>query len=237
MSAAERFNLLQSSVDIIRFTNMIGQEPTADQWHWYFSHWTQWHSIAIVITELGWLKNKHFANNAWNVLDPILESWDKVYRVKRDEPAWDHVNALIERARQVRQRSPDRQLISTSSQNSVLHEKTLGPQTVDQLVNSRMDQQAPVLETSMWFGIDQSAKTMQSMPDLDWNTQLPPTQLHLDPAYHSGCANTALDFETDFGSFADLDSIDFSAFDAVFGDASWDASSLSTELSVGNFNA
>ena len=39
-----------------------------------------------------------------------------------------------------------------------------------------------------------------------------------------------------FGALEGLDNIDFSAFDAVFGDMSWDLSSQSTDWSMDGFN-
>ena len=42
---------------------------------------------------------------------------------------------------------------------------------------------------------------------------------------------------TDFGSLDGMDNIDFSAFDAVFGDPAWDVSSQSTDLNMEAFNA
>ena len=92
MSANGRFDLLQASVDIIQLSHSVSVNKNVKEWLWYFRGWVQWHAIAIVIAELGGNKNQQFVQSAWTVLDPILADWNRVYKAKRDEPAWELVN-------------------------------------------------------------------------------------------------------------------------------------------------
>ena len=203
---------------------------------WYFRGWTQWHSIAIVIAELGCSTNKLFATSAWAVLDPILAHWDQVYKHKRDEPAWDHVNTLIERARGMRQHN----LVAKISSNEVpIHVPAAAQATNDPVLQTIMpdSQRAPLPQSGSVNGFADANANVQSLHDIHWNAQLLSNQPPVNTPIHTGCAPTMVGFEGDFGSFDGLDDIDFSAFDAVFGDITWENSSFSTDFSVEMLNS
>lgn len=120
MPEEERMILLQAAVNIIQMTHSVANDERTADYSWYFRNYVQWHSLAIVVAELGWSTNLDFANNAWAVLDPVLEGWDRMYKTKRHEPAWQHVNTLIERARHIRHQRG--QLLAAQKQNS--HKRT-----------------------------------------------------------------------------------------------------------------
>ena len=244
MSAAERFDLLQSSVNIIRLSHAVTVNPSIEDWKWYFRGWVQWHCIAIVIAELGGNKNQQFVNTAWAVLDPILEGWDKVYRAKKDEPAWEHVNTLIERARQMRRRVP-------IPQHSVQPAQSPSHAPPSNMPVSQLAPQDNSVPTSTAGGFWQGEAW--SPFNISDTTIIPPfqspsfnpNQLSAPPTgamgvlppmdMPNGCAPTMPGLEgADFGYIDGLDSIDLSAFDAVFGDTAWDFSnsSPSTDLNM-----
>ncbi|KAF2769757.1 hypothetical protein EJ03DRAFT_242113, partial [Teratosphaeria nubilosa] len=102
MSPEERFKLLQSSVYDINFAHSLATDRRTEQWQWFFRRYVQWHSLAIVVAELPRIKDRSFTLSAWAVLDPILANWDKTYASKKGEEAWEHVHALIEKAREMR---------------------------------------------------------------------------------------------------------------------------------------
>ena len=104
MPEAERMTLLESSVDIIKRTHALAVDDRISDWVWYFRGYVQWHSLAIVVAELGWSRDDKFVTMAWNVLDDILVEWDTLYQTKKDDPAWTHVNDSIQRARKLRQK-------------------------------------------------------------------------------------------------------------------------------------
>ncbi|USW51630.1 Putative zn(2)-C6 fungal-type DNA-binding domain-containing protein [Septoria linicola] len=102
MAEQDRMTLLHSSVDIINRTHVLAVDERISDWAWYFRGYVQWHSIAIVVAELGWNRDAKFVTMAWNVLDDILLKWDDLYRTKQDDPAWTKVNDSIQRARKAR---------------------------------------------------------------------------------------------------------------------------------------
>lgn len=208
--------------------------------------WVQWHSIAIVIAELGGNKNQHFVNTAWAVLDPILSDWDKVYRAKKDEPAWVHVNALIGRARQLRRQVPDAPVkTSDDSQNPSISNdlQDLTPQqpypnSLPQYAQSSIMGVLPDATWQSWSPSNSSGTIVpryehsgQPTPTLQQFQAFPtPTAANVDVPFQTGCAPTMYGFDgADFGYIEGLDNIDFSAFDAVFKDVAWDFSSPSTD--------
>jgi hypothetical protein len=85
-SSARAF-LLRSSVHIIQHTHALATDLRLALWAWFFRGYVQWHSLAIVVAELGWRTEEEeevggyedegggsggFGEMAWKVLDPIL---------------------------------------------------------------------------------------------------------------------------------------------------------------------
>lgn len=164
----------------------------------------------------------------------MLARWDKVYRLKRDEPAWDHVNALIERARRMRSKN--------FPVNPTAHEND-EPKMLEHSDSSPRDEREEILQPSVSAvtlvapigtkndpGKGQHYETAQS--NLTPSSNQPKT----DVPFQTGCAPIMFGFEEDFGSFQGLDDIDFSAFDAVFGDTLWDFTTPSTDWSTVNLD-
>lgn len=236
MSQEARLDLLQSSVILIGNTLGISKSEKLGDWGWYFRGYMQWHAVAIVIAELGRSTNPAFANNAWAVLDPVLRTWDETYKQKRDEPAWDHVNALIEKARGMK-----RKTLPARSHKAPAGAIPSAPET------QSADQQA---DGSLY-----PPTAYQPPPSTPWpappdNTTLAPTTVSFFPNFHNPlqhhqhnqqeyasqpsihecCGNgfipTTMQCENGLGlgDFDSLENIDFSAFDAVFGDNTWDSS-------------
>ena len=235
MSVSERFELLQASVDIIRLSHTVAVNKKIDDWKWYFRGWVQWHSIAIVIAELGGNKNQNFVNAAWAVLDPMLMDWDNVYRVKKDEPAWEHVNTLIERAREMR-----RQMLERQVQESIVPDPS-APLNSNQATSQSLQMGDLSNYDRMW----QSDWTPFSSRGAPLPSFHPPSfdQQQLSPpdsdqaSFQTGGAPTVQGLVgADFGYIEGLDDIDFSAFDSVFGDTAWDFSSPSTDFNVEMMN-
>ena len=220
MSASARLDLLQSSVQLINNTLGISKSHNLGDWGWYFRGYMQWHSVAVVIAELGRSTNAAFANYAWAVLDPVLKTWDETFKGKRGEDAWEHVNALIERAREMRRKN----LLSQRSQVAEsARSYGEGEQQVERPTG--MYPQAPptAWPPSQPAGSNTFNTTWSS------NSNTPHVQNRPPPVetFTTGCAThmPGLD-DTYFGlsEFDSLENIDFSAFDAVFGDTTWDSS-------------
>lgn len=168
-----------------------------------------------MISALAWSTSRDFVEGAWRILDPILAKWDKVYNMKRDEPAWDHVNALIERARQMRRKHfPKEDKAAT----------TAAAMPIQQVAPAESPASLPLNGT---LGLMPSETVTNSIDTAQQYQPAPfnPPQLSnlLTPSvpFQTGCAPTLAGLEGDFGFLDDLQNIDFSAFDAVFGDSSW----------------
>jgi hypothetical protein len=212
-------------VDILHGTQAVEHYKDGEQWSWYFRGWVQWHSIAIVIAELGNNQNQHFVDNAWKVLDPILAAWDKVYQAKRDEPAWEHVNMLIERARRNRQQMPSK--LSTPPSNATTQPLAPVPYTA-----------FPGIWQTGWGSFDGGVAAIPPLPHVEStnfsNPQNVPTLSCADLTYMTGPSPTISGLDINFGNFDGFEDIDWTAFEGVFGNTAWDYSSPSTDLTMGN---
>lgn len=216
MPANERSALLKASVDVIQFTHVLAIDDRVSDWQWYFRGYVQWHSIAIVVSELSWNTNTQFVDFAWQVMDPVLADWDAIYKTKRGEPAWDHVNNFIERARYLRrQRKTQREKSKqtrASSPTDTRNQRDGSP------INARanMPSRSNTSEHQAYPGnTSQQAHTPQS-------TSIPTSGNDSDISYNG--QGSIVNFHPGYSPSSDglLENIDFSAFDQVFGNGTWD---------------
>lgn len=214
MPADERSTLLKASVDIIHLTHLLAIDDRVSDWQWYFRGYVQWHSIAIVVAELGWNDNAQFVDTAWQVLDPVLADWDAMYKMKRDEPAWDHVNALIERARLLRRQKKAQKDKGRSRYNPSPEEFRR------QACASPINAQAimPMQENGSTYVPYYGDNTQHTSSTTPQSNSIP------TPGSHPCAGPSALmNFDSNFSpNFDGLDNIDFNAFDEVFGSGTWD---------------
>lgn len=212
----------------------------------------QWYCIAVVIAELGGNKDERFVEEAWKVLDPILEGWDRVYESKREEPAWEHVNSAIQRAKGKRVALEAGNSGGKRQQVRMAEERTQHSMPVPTEMVLASTGASAAQWTGMngiwqttWTDVPDASTTVSAVPQAPSNAQPDLRQQYFSPGqtvtndvpFHTGCAPLMLGMEMDFNcndlSFNDgLDNIDFSAFEGVFGDGMWDFSPTSAELMV-----
>ncbi|KXL43244.1 hypothetical protein M433DRAFT_149836 [Acidomyces richmondensis BFW] len=220
MMGEERLQLLQDSVDVISATHILAADRRIESWMWFFRGYVQWHSLAIVVAELGCSTNEQFAISAWAVLDPILTNWDKMYSSKKNEPAWEHVHNLIERARRMRYYKGKQTSLTSPSFGKHLE----GTQVSFSVPVSNSDRPMQILPSSAIPFSNNQPIDEQSLMTLPQPAQ---TTFFIDKSKNNNtsteaCESTAFVHDDNFGLFEGLDQIDFSAFDTVFGGMSWD---------------
>lgn len=232
MSHEERMHLLQSSVTVISLTHMIAVESCVEQWHWFFRDYVQWHSLAIVVAELGRSTNKQFTTVAWAVLDPILADWDRLYGMKKDEPAWHHVNMLISRAKQKRYQCESGISVENSPvQASDNHHSRISEHPYPDVGFNRTHQSLAGVQDANATGQQWTQPPGSTIPHQQQQFHSSDTSSAAQPQA-CGCAPTAWDFGAGLGSFDGLDQIDFRAFDAVFGGTGWEFPSQGADFSM-----
>ena len=227
MPASERMNLLRASVRVIETTHVLAIDERISDWIWYFRGYVQWHSLAIVVAELGCSTNVEFTDVAWQVLDPVLSDWDAMYKTKKDEPAWEHVNMMIERARHVRRRRH-------SHQNKMKRVRQNGP-------NNQPQEQSPP-QAAVPINQAHGYTTYSTIP-IDHTNAMQPHHGHMQQPDQSSTPGSQpsgpltghggmMDFNIDFDTLDAFDNIDFSAFDQVFNSESWEMLSPLQELEI-----
>lgn len=219
MSEDERIDLLKASVEIIAFSHSMTccDRAGIEQWAWYLRTWVQWHSLAIVISELGRSSDSQFSSDAWAVLDPFLSRWDKMFALKQGEAAWDHVNTLIRRAREVRRLQEEeerRRRLRAETLEGAAHVLRRDVSTVDTQQPATASDEPTTLYSQPLYDSSMHAQ------DAILNPLPPNAQL----AEQTGCTPVMEGLDVDFSSGLDtglLDDINFSAFNFVFADTSW----------------
>jgi len=235
MSPQERMYLLQSSVEIIQLSHRLATDERIIDLLWYFRGYVQWHCMAVVVAELGWNANQSFSNDAWTVVGPMLSSWDAVYKSKQDDPAWDHVNDVIERARSLRIQSR----AHAARKNAAGEARTIS--SVDVLLDRVAPEDTPtrVVHQARSYSTDTSARQSvmtpetqsQAYPGGTWSShqhqpaqfQPPPLSQYQMGGFQQDGAFTSMGASAGFdtGSGIGFDNIDFDAFNQVFSSQSW----------------
>ena len=242
MPADERMRLLKASVDIISFTHVLAWDSRIKDWLWYFRGYVQWQSLAIVVAELSWNSNPEFADVAWQVLDPILADWDRMYRMKRDEPHWNHVNGMIERARLLRRQrtrhsqgpkkkqiranksSPNNNAANTAAQNA----QPLPPPTFEE-PDASAAQGLAALATTETPSFHETSTSYLPQSSATASTTQDPGGLY---SQTTPMMNFDLNFSEQDVLIGGFDSVDFNAFDLVFGSMSWETGGLMDDVNA-----
>lgn len=237
MSLQERMYLLQSSVEIIQLSHRLATDDRISDLLWYFRGYVQWHSLAVVVAELGWNANQNFSNDAWAVLDPMLSNWDTVYNANREDPSWNHVNDVIERARSLRLQS--RTYATAARRTTVANPRPIS--SVDVLLGrtSSTDASAGTVHPIRTTAADAAAEQYYATPETDshvyqretWTPhqqqpihfqQSPLSQHQTSGVQESNAYTSAGAVEGfDMGSSAGFDDINFNAFNEVFSSQIW----------------
>lgn len=200
MPVTERMRMLRVSVDIIKGTHLAAHDDRTCDWGWFFRGYNQWHSLSIIIAELSWTQNQPAADEAWSILDVMLEDWDKIYERRRGESAWDHVNTMIARARHLRRlHLPTTLQESSSVQTQAEIYQHLGD-------SSRTS-------ASLVQGVNIAPSKHHAFPS-DFGSNEDDQNTITQPQALNGLA-------LDNGTLPLLDDIDFAAFDTVFGNDDW----------------
>nr|POE72869.1 bikaverin cluster transcription factor bik5 [Quercus suber] len=248
MSESDRVKVLRNSVEVLSHTQGLEGEQRVKHWRWFWRGYTQWHALAIVVTELSQSDNAQFAREAWLVLDQVLCGWSKMYSNKRGEPAWDHVNTLLQLAKQRRAKQEQMLQVNVVGKRTVqsdvvqLHTSTLTP--FDTKSNSSS---SIVPESQSLLARGPTRPYLLSTYDRSVLPPPPPTQpLEAPTRNDAGIRNGDLDcgsltLATDsnmepetmiangIGDLRSVDGledmlhdIDFDAFGTVFADEFWD---------------
>lgn len=128
------------------------------------------------------------------------------------------------------------QVGTSDNRQSTLQDPSL-VQPVSQMANYNGDGHTDVPQLD-FNAMNSDGSHAQPYPPMHYNPEQGSNLLSItDVPFQTGCAPAMIGFEGDFGDFDGLESIDFSAFDAVFGDSSWEFSSTTTDWSMDGMNS
>lgn len=224
MTPEERFELLQASVEIISLCNALGSHKGAKPWLWYFRNWKQWHSIAIVVAELRQSSDQCFVERALAALEPILTKWKSMYDLKQGEPAWDHVNTLIDHARRV-----SSNVMRYQQAGHLDPASARSSEPVEALSGEELDERFPLEANSITRNGTHTRSQQDCSSYLHGVTQPTGSLSAADVLLQTECTSSIFAVADDVGCINGIGEIDFRSFDTVFGDTSWDILDLNDQ--------
>ena len=112
--------VLKTAVQNLEYSHLLGTEPAAAQWRWYFNTRVQWHSLAATLAELCVQDKGPLVERAWQVVDAVFEQWAEHIADSRRGMLWRPIKKLMSKA-QAKRAESSMQSMSIKLQQSLPH--------------------------------------------------------------------------------------------------------------------
>ncbi|CAD6571186.1 MAG: hypothetical protein ASARMPRED_004233 [Alectoria sarmentosa] len=110
--------VLKTAVQNLEYGHLLGTEPAAAQWRWYFNTRVQWHALAATLAELCVQDKGPLVERAWKVVDVVFEDWAEHIADSRRGMLWRPIKKLMSKA-QARRAESSMKSMSISQQQSL----------------------------------------------------------------------------------------------------------------------
>lgn len=110
--------VLKTAVQNLEYGHLLGTEPAAAQWRWYFNTRVQWHALAATLAELCVQDKGPLVERAWKVVDVVFEDWADHIADSRRGMLWRPIKKLMSKAQAKRAESSMKSM-SISQQQSL----------------------------------------------------------------------------------------------------------------------
>ena len=162
--------VLEAAVQNLEYGHLLGTEPAAAQWKWYFNTRIQWHALAATLAELCVQDKGPLVERAWKVVDLVFEDWADHIADSRRGMLWRPIKKLMSKAQAKR--------AETTMKNMSISQQQSLPQftvpTYDHLYDATSGTSTMPFPQDLTSGIDTGNLSTQ---DLDLEQQLSPDVL------------------------------------------------------------
>lgn len=97
--------VLKTAVENLEYSHLLGSEPAAARWTWYFNTRVQWHALAATLAELCVQDKGPLVERAWKVVDVVFEDWAEHIADSRRGMLWRPIKKLMSKAQAKRAES------------------------------------------------------------------------------------------------------------------------------------
>ena len=111
--------VLKTAVQNLELGHLLGTEPAAAQWRWYFNTRVQWQGLAATLAELCVQDKGPLVERAWKVVDVVFEDWAEHIADSRRGMLWRPIKKLMSKA-QAKRAEASMKSMSIGSQQSLL---------------------------------------------------------------------------------------------------------------------
>lgn len=109
--------VLKTAVQNLEYSHLLGTEPAAAQWRWYFNTRVQWHSLAATLAELCFQDKGPLVERAWKIVDVVFRDWAEHIADSRRGMLWRPIKKLMTKAQAKRAESSMKSMSITSQQS------------------------------------------------------------------------------------------------------------------------
>lgn len=110
--------VLKTAVQNLELGHLLGTEPAAAQWRWYFNTRVQWQGLAATLAELCVQDKGPLVERAWKVVDVVFEDWAEHIADSRRGMLWRPIKKLMSKA-QTKRAEASMTSMSIGSQQSL----------------------------------------------------------------------------------------------------------------------
>ena len=97
-----RDRCFRTALEVVQFARLLETDARTEKWGWMFKTYTQWHALAIVVSELCVRTSGPEVEVAWATIDNVIEDWDGFVSGTHRGMMFKPLRNLIARARSER---------------------------------------------------------------------------------------------------------------------------------------
>lgn len=154
LQASLQDKLFLLSVEILELSSSLLCNPSIAQWAWRSDTYTQWHAVALVLSEICTRPPCQDCERAWGAVEILYERW-RMKEHTRKGTLWKPIERLMAKARYVREMQSVDRACSGGSSSSVMEMNSYPPPTThNDNVSATLDPLADVLSLSPFMDIN-----------------------------------------------------------------------------------
>ncbi|RDW68155.1 hypothetical protein BP6252_09551 [Coleophoma cylindrospora] len=92
-------SVLRLSVDILQKSQTLLNDPRGHLWYWFDGVFFEWHALAVAISEICALKEKHLVKIYWPLVEYAVGNFNLLIANSKVEKLWKPIKDLIRRTR------------------------------------------------------------------------------------------------------------------------------------------
>ncbi|MCJ1389916.1 hypothetical protein MMC18_002773 [Xylographa bjoerkii] len=127
LSQETKDRLFRTSVDVIRYSNILESQRSTMKWGWLFRTYVQWHAVAFVLSELCTRTLGPEIDSTWELINLVFDEWSETITKQNKGSLWKPIRRLMMKARLARSKALEKAMLYPSDGSLGRAESKPGP--------------------------------------------------------------------------------------------------------------